>query len=82
MMAQTTALVPSILQSLSKKGGTGYQPVPLGNLPSGREESIFSLITLVWPRVPSILRWAGRPAAQAGSLCYRAWIFRQALTLL
>ena len=25
---------------MEKMGGTGYQPVPLGNLPSGRGEGI------------------------------------------
>ncbi len=40
--------------ALSRKGGPGYQPGPLGNLPSGKSERLSSAIhRSIFPKPPS-----------------------------
>src|SRR5437867_2234415 len=54
------------------KGGTGYQPVPLGHWPGGMDVTSLLSGGATFPSVSSSFRPAGCRLAQAGSLCYRS----------
>src|SRR5262244_3996134 len=51
-------------------GSTGYQPVPVGNLPTGREETLCRPKPRRTPATSPPFRRASGPAARAGSPCY------------
>ncbi len=67
---RVAAVNPLVREGDSGQGGTGYQPVPFGNLPNGmgKAHGFFRLAEIVGRLLP--FRRASGPAAQAGRLCH------------